>query len=77
MPALARELAAVRRRGYATNNEESEAGIKAVGRSVLDRDGRAVGAVVIAIPSARCHSGDLDHHACYLQAFTEGLAAQL
>ena len=29
MPALARELAAVRRRGYATNNEESEAGIRA------------------------------------------------
>jgi DNA-binding IclR family transcriptional regulator len=77
MPALARELAAVRRRGYATNNEESEAGIKAVGRSVLDRDGRAVGAVVIAIPSARCHSRDLDDHACYLQAFAEGLAAAL
>jgi DNA-binding IclR family transcriptional regulator len=77
MPALARELVAVRRRGYATNHEESEAGISAVGRCVLDRDGRAVGAVVIAIPSARCRNGDLDEHASHLQAFAESLAAEL
>lgn len=77
MPALARELAGVRRRGYATNNEESEAGISAVGRCVLDRDGRAVGAVVIAVPSARCRNGDLDDQACHLQTFCEALAGEL
>lgn len=77
MPALARELAAVRRRGYATNNEESEAGIRAVGRSVLDGDGRAIGAVVIALPSARCRDGDLEGHASHLQAFSDALAGEL
>jgi DNA-binding IclR family transcriptional regulator len=77
MPALARELAAVRRRGYAVNNEESEAGIRAVGKCVLDRDGRAIGAVVIAVPSARCRNGDLDNHACHLQTFSEALAGEL
>jgi DNA-binding IclR family transcriptional regulator len=77
MPALARELAAVRRRGYATNHEESEAGISAVGRCVLDRDGRAVGAVVIAVPSARCRNGDLDQHACQLLPFAEALSGEL
>jgi DNA-binding IclR family transcriptional regulator len=77
MPALGRELAAVRRRGYAVNNEESEAGIRAVGRCVLDRDGRAIGAVVIAVPSARCRDGDLDDHACQLQAFCAALAGEL
>lgn len=77
MPALARELAAVRRRGYAVNNEESEAGIRAVGRCVLDRDGRPLGAGVIAIPSARCRDSDLDNHASHLLAFSDALAAEL
>lgn len=77
MPTLARQLAAVRRRGYATNHEESEAGISAVGRCVLDGDGRALGAVVIAVPSARCRRGDLDDHARHLQAFTDALAGEL
>jgi len=77
LPALARELAVIRRRGYAINNEESEAGIRAVGRCVLDRDGRAIGAVVIAVPSARCRNGDLDDHAGRLRSFTEAIAADL
>jgi DNA-binding IclR family transcriptional regulator len=77
MPALARELATVRRRGYATNHEESEAGIMAVGRCVPDRDGRALGAVVIAVPSARCKNGDLDDYAIHLQVFTDAVAGEL
>jgi IclR family transcriptional regulator, acetate operon repressor len=77
MPALQRELAAVRRRGYATNHEESEAGITAVGRCVLDRDGRAFGAVVIAVPSVRCGAGHLDHLAGHLRAFSEAITGEL
>jgi DNA-binding IclR family transcriptional regulator len=57
MPALARALAEVRRRGYATNHEESEPGITAVGRCVRDRENRAAGAVVIAVPSVRAGDG--------------------
>ncbi len=77
MAALTRELATVRRRGYATNHEESEAGIMAVGRCVLDRDGRAIGAVVIAIPSARCRHGNLGEQAVYLDAFMQATAGEL
>jgi DNA-binding IclR family transcriptional regulator len=67
----------VRRRGYATNSEESEAGIMAVGRCVPDRDGRALGAVVIAIPSVRCRSRDLGDQAGHLDTFTQAIASEL
>jgi DNA-binding IclR family transcriptional regulator len=77
MAALARELAVVRRRGYATNSEESEAGIMAVGRCVPDRDGRLIGAVVIAIPSARCRNGDLCGQAVHLDTFIRATAGEL
>lgn len=51
---LQRQLAQVRRAGYATNFEESSQGITAVGACVRDRDGVAVAAMAIACPSARC-----------------------
>lgn len=51
---LQRELAEIRRRGYATNFEESTQGITAVGACVRDSAGRAVAAVAIACPTARC-----------------------
>jgi DNA-binding IclR family transcriptional regulator len=52
--ALLRQLATVRRRGYATNFEESERGIVAVGVCVRDSAGRAVAALAVAVPSVRC-----------------------
>jgi DNA-binding IclR family transcriptional regulator len=51
---LMAELAAVRRAGYACNLQESERGVNAVGACVRDRSGRAVAAVAVAAPSARC-----------------------
>lgn len=51
--ALRRQLAAVRRRGYATNFEESERGIVAVGACVRDSVGRAVAGLAVAVPSVR------------------------
>lgn len=51
--AVRRQLAAVRRRGYATNFEESERGIVAVGACVRDGSGRAVAAFAVGAPSAR------------------------
>lgn len=50
---LRRELAAVRRRGYAVNVDESERGVSAVGRVVRDRSGTALAAIAIALPSVR------------------------
>ncbi|MPZ79249.1 MAG: helix-turn-helix domain-containing protein [Actinophytocola sp.] len=54
LPALIRHLAQVRRRGYATNINESERGISAIGCPVIDATGRTVAAMAIAAPSARC-----------------------
>jgi DNA-binding IclR family transcriptional regulator len=76
IPALLRELAAVRRRGYATNYSESEPGITAVGRCVRDHDGRAIGAVVIAVPSVRCGDGHLDDLATRLETCAERIVAE-
>jgi DNA-binding IclR family transcriptional regulator len=58
--ALRRELAAIRRRGYARNIEETERGVSAVGACVRDGSGRAVGAVVVGAPSSRARGRDLD-----------------
>ncbi|MCI2417408.1 IclR family transcriptional regulator [Saccharopolyspora sp. K220] len=52
--ALSRQLATARRRGYATNIEESERGITAVGAPITDARHRTVGAMAIAVPTARC-----------------------
>jgi len=52
--ALQRQLAEIRRLGYATNYEESAQGVTAVGACVRDAAGKAVAAVAIACPSARC-----------------------
>lgn len=51
---LQRQLAEIRRRGYATNFEESAPGVTAVGACVRDTAGKAIAALAIACPSARC-----------------------
>jgi IclR family transcriptional regulator, acetate operon repressor len=53
LPALRRELAGVRRKGYGTNVEESEPGVTAVGVSIKAPSGRPVAALSVAVPTAR------------------------
>lgn len=50
---LLRSLQAVRDRGYALNMESTESGICAVGARVADRSAATVGALSIAVPTAR------------------------
>ncbi|MEV7394877.1 IclR family transcriptional regulator [Streptomyces sp. NPDC091215] len=52
LPRLRRELALVRKRGFAINDQHTEAGLTAVAVAVRDGDD-PVGAVAIAMPSAR------------------------
>ncbi|MFV0459412.1 MAG: IclR family transcriptional regulator [Actinomycetales bacterium] len=52
---LARDLALVRRRGYAVTIDELEVGLTGIGAAVLDRD-RAVAAIGISGPTARLQS---------------------
>jgi IclR family transcriptional regulator, acetate operon repressor len=53
---LERELLAVRRRGFATTDEELEVGLCAVAAPVRGRDGQVLAAVGAHGPSARMHS---------------------
>ncbi|HWQ15359.1 MAG TPA: substrate-binding domain-containing protein [Roseiflexaceae bacterium] len=53
MPELRRELAHIRRLGYAYDAEELVAGLHCVAAPVLDGAGRAVASIGVSIPSAR------------------------
>jgi DNA-binding IclR family transcriptional regulator len=50
---LRRDLAATRRRGYAINDQETEAGVSAMAVCLRDAAGHAVAALAIAVPSVR------------------------
>lgn len=55
-PELVRQLAVVRRRGYAKNMGESDRGVAALGACVRDETGRALAAVTIGLPRSRAGS---------------------
>lgn len=75
--ALLRELAAVRRRGYALNVEESEQGVNAIGSAVRDQHGRALAAVVVAAPSLRLPRRSMTALVRRLQASAAAISASL
>ncbi|HEY3685808.1 MAG TPA: IclR family transcriptional regulator [Streptosporangiaceae bacterium] len=64
---LRRELTRVRRRGFALNLEETEAGVCAIGACVYAPPGHPVGALSIAVPSARFPRPNLDPLAAHLR----------
>jgi IclR family transcriptional regulator, KDG regulon repressor len=50
---LGRELEAIRRRGYALDNEEAFPGIRCVAAPLRDRSGRVLAAVSVTVPAQR------------------------
>lgn len=77
LAALRRELVTVRRRGYAINTEQSEQGVNAIGACVRERHGRAVAAVVLAVPSLRLPLRRLTAFAPQVQSTAAAIGAAL
>src|SRR5207247_8803467 len=57
---LKSELAAIRRRGYAVDLEETTAGVVCIGSPILGADGRAEAAISVAGMSAGLASSELE-----------------
>jgi DNA-binding IclR family transcriptional regulator len=73
LAALHRDLARVRRQGFAVNNQRTEAGVTAVGRAL--RGGFA--AVAIAMPTARYDRARLPELVAHLTETTTAIDGQL
>jgi IclR family transcriptional regulator, acetate operon repressor len=56
---LRRDLAVVRKRGFAINDQRTEAGLTAVGAALHDASAAPIAAVAIAMPSARFERNQL------------------
>jgi DNA-binding IclR family transcriptional regulator len=62
LPALKRQLAAVRKAGYAVNTEETEQGVSGLGVCIRDATGKPIAAYTTAIPTARHHKSKVPDH---------------
>jgi DNA-binding IclR family transcriptional regulator len=71
---LTRELRTIRRRGFAVNDQDTEAGLTAVGVAV---PGRAGAALSLAVPTARCSRDRLSLWAGELTAAAAAVARDL
>jgi IclR family acetate operon transcriptional repressor len=72
LPALKRQLAAVRKAGYAGNLEETEQGVSGLGVCIRDATGKPVAAYTTAIPTARFKKASVPG---YVKALREAAAA--
>jgi IclR family KDG regulon transcriptional repressor len=74
---FARDVAAVRERGYGSMREENEVGMQALAAPVLSVDGRVVGAVAIAAPVFRLRFDELLELLPVLRTAASELSARL
>jgi DNA-binding IclR family transcriptional regulator len=72
-----RELRTIRRRGFAVNNQQTEAGLTAVGVAVPGAVGDARAAVSLAVPTARFRREALPAWVAELSAAAAGVARDL
>jgi DNA-binding IclR family transcriptional regulator len=74
---LRAELAAIRERGYAVDNEEYDEGLRCIGSPVWDHNGRVVAAVGIGGPVTRITPARIEELADLVMAAARGLSRRL
>jgi IclR family transcriptional regulator, acetate operon repressor len=74
---LDRELRTVRRRGFAVNDQETEAGLTALGVAVPDPGGVVRAALSLAVPTARYSRDRLPEWGAALRAAAAGVSRDL
>lgn len=75
--ALLRDLASVRRRGYAVSRQESEAGVGSVGVAVLDGRGHVRAAISVAAPLTRLSDHEVKRMAKAAQSTARQIGSRL
>lgn len=71
LPRLRRELALVRKRGFAINDQRTETGLTALATAIRDASGAPVAAAAIAMPTARFHR---DHVSSWVAALNRAVS---
>lgn len=74
---LDRELARIRERGYAIDNEEYDEGLRCIGAPVRDHTGRVVAALGIGGPVTRITPARVEELATLVMAAASGLSRRL
>jgi DNA-binding IclR family transcriptional regulator len=74
---LARELAAIRRQGYAVANEGLEAGLVAIGAPLYNHDGEALAAISVAGPKLRLTAARAAEIGSLVAAAAAGISLRL
>ncbi len=60
LPELRRELARVRKLGYAVDDEEEELGMRCIGVPVFDKEGRVLAAISVSGTTEQIHEGNYE-----------------
>ncbi len=77
LPALKRELAATRERGYAIDNSESTPDVSCVAAAIIDSSGEAIAAMSISVPLTRMTDALREQYAAQVVSATRDLSSQL
>jgi len=75
--ALEAELAAIRKRGYAVDNEEMEDGVRCLAVPVFDRRNECIGALSVSGPTTRLTGDRVEALAATARQISEELSRQL
>lgn len=71
------ELANIRQRGYAVDDEENEVGVRCVGAPIFDRTGHVFAAISVSAPAYRFHIPRVEEVSSLVLDVTRAISARL